>query len=50
MANTQSLMIPANFLTKACLAHLHTDHWGDLVSLWAGGWTAGRTVPPRGDR
>lgn len=45
MANIQSLMIPANFLTKVFLTHLHTDHWADLVTLWAGGWTAGRTVP-----
>ncbi len=44
-ANLQALMIPANFLTKIFLTHLHTDHWGDLASLWAGGWTAGRTVP-----
>jgi ribonuclease Z len=44
-ANLQALMIPSNFLTKIFLTHLHTDHWGDLVSLWAGGWTAGRTVP-----
>jgi len=45
MANIQSLMIPANFLTKVFLTHLHTDHWADLPSLWAGGWTAGRTSP-----
>jgi ribonuclease Z len=44
-ANLQGLMIPSNFLTKVFLTHLHTDHWGDLTSLWAGGWTAGRTVP-----
>ncbi len=44
-ANLQALMIPSNFLTKVFLTHLHTDHWGDLASLWAGGWTAGRTVP-----
>ena len=43
MANIQSLMIPANFLTKVFLTHLHTDHWGDFDALWAGGWTAGRT-------
>ncbi len=43
--NLQALMIPSNFLTKIFLSHLHTDHWGDLPSLWAGGWTAGRTVP-----
>jgi ribonuclease Z len=45
MANIQSLMIPSDFLTKVFLTHLHTDHWGDLASLWAGGWTAGRTSP-----
>jgi len=45
MRNINSLMIPAEFLTKIILSHLHTDHWGDLDSLWAGGWTAGRPVP-----
>jgi len=45
MANIQSLMIPSDFLTKVFLTHLHTDHWGDLASLWVGGWTAGRTSP-----
>ncbi len=45
MANIESLMIPANFLTKIFLTHLTTDHWGDLVSMGAGGWTSGRTVP-----
>ena len=44
-ANIQALMIPSDFLTKVFLTHLHTDHWGDLASLWAGGWTAGRTRP-----
>ncbi|MCK4838379.1 MAG: MBL fold metallo-hydrolase [Desulfobulbaceae bacterium] len=44
-ANLTALMIPSDFLTKIFLTHLHTDHWADLVSLWAGGWTAGRTVP-----
>lgn len=44
-ANIESLMIPADFLTKVFITHLHTDHWGDLASLWAGGWTAGRTTP-----
>jgi ribonuclease Z len=45
MRNIASLMIPYEFLTKIFLSHLHTDHWGDLDSLWAGGWTAGRPVP-----
>ncbi len=45
MRNINALMIPAEFLTKVVISHLHTDHWGDLASLWAGGWTAGRPVP-----
>ena len=45
MRNIASLMIPYQYLTKIFLSHLHTDHWGDLSSLWAGGWTAGRPVP-----
>ena len=45
MANVMSLMIPANFLTKVFITHLHTDHFGDLAGLWAGGWTGGRTKP-----
>lgn len=44
-ANLSALMIPFDFLTKVFLTHLHTDHWGDLPGLWAGGWTAGRTKP-----
>ncbi|MHC4562983.1 MAG: guanitoxin biosynthesis MBL fold metallo-hydrolase GntH [Planctomycetota bacterium] len=44
-ANLEALMIPSDFLTKIFVTHLHTDHWGDLTSLWAGGWTAGRTTP-----
>ncbi len=44
-ANMSALMIPFDFLTRVFLTHLHTDHWGDLPGLWAGGWTAGRTVP-----
>jgi ribonuclease Z len=45
MGNVASLMIPYDFLDKVFISHLHTDHWGDLSSLWAGGWTAGRTKP-----
>ena len=43
MENTASLMIPYDYLDKVFISHLHTDHWGDLATLWAGGWTAGRT-------
>ncbi len=45
MSNVAALMIPYDFLNKVFLTHLHTDHWGDLATLWAGGWTAGRTGP-----
>ncbi|WP_425045235.1 guanitoxin biosynthesis MBL fold metallo-hydrolase GntH [Primorskyibacter sp. S87] len=45
MRNINSLMIPPEFLTKVFISHLHTDHWGDLDGLWAGGWTAGRPNP-----
>ncbi|MGB3096041.1 MAG: guanitoxin biosynthesis MBL fold metallo-hydrolase GntH [Candidatus Deferrimicrobiaceae bacterium] len=44
-ANMAALMIPFDFLAKVFLTHLHTDHWGDLPGLWAGGWTSGRTIP-----
>ena len=44
-ANLSALMIPFDFLNKIILSHLHTDHWGDLPGHWAGGWTAGRTIP-----
>ncbi len=43
-ANFTAQMIPFDFVTKIILSHLHTDHWGDLPSLWAGGWTSGRTT------
>jgi len=45
MRNIASLMIPYEYLTKIFISHLHTDHWGDLSSLWAGGWTSGRPTP-----
>jgi ribonuclease Z len=45
MRNISSLMIPYEYLTKIFLSHLHTDHWGDLAAIWAGGWTAGRPLP-----
>ena len=45
MANVAAYMIPYDMLDKIFLSHLHTDHWGDLATVWAGGWTAGRTGP-----
>lgn len=42
MANLASLMIPYQYLDKIFLSHLHTDHMGDILGLWAGGWTSGR--------
>ena len=36
MANLMAMMIPADFMTKVFISHLHTDHWGDLAALWAG--------------
>ena len=44
MVNIASMVIPMDFLTKIFLSYLHTDHWGDLAGLWAGGWAAGRPV------
>lgn len=42
MANVAALMIPYQYLDKVFLSHLHTDHFGDIDALWAGGWTSGR--------
>jgi len=42
MANIAAYMIPMEFLDKIFLTHLHTDHMGDIDTIWAGGWTSGR--------
>ncbi len=47
MRNIASLMIPYEYLDKIFISHLHTDHWGELAALWAGGWTSGRPGPVR---
>jgi len=44
MANLAAYMIPMEYLDKIFLTHLHTDHMGDIDTIWAGGWTAGRPV------
>ena len=50
-----ALQIPYNYLDKVFLSHLHTDHFGDLSSLFVGGALAGRQKPlrvwgPSGDK
>ena len=45
MANIASYMIPYDYIDKIFISHLHTDHFGDLPVIWAGGWTSGRTGP-----
>jgi len=42
-----ALQIPYNHLDKVFLSHLHTDHFGDLASLFVGGALAGRQKPLR---
>ena len=42
-----ALQIPYNYLDKVFLGHLHTDHFGDLASLFVGGALAGRQRPLR---
>jgi ribonuclease Z len=41
-ANIGSLNIPYDYLDKVFVSHLHSDHVGDMDSLWIGGWTGGR--------
>ncbi len=42
-----ALQIPYNYLDKVFVGHLHTDHFGDLGSLFVGGALAGRQKPLR---
>ncbi|MHC4339161.1 MAG: guanitoxin biosynthesis MBL fold metallo-hydrolase GntH [Planctomycetota bacterium] len=42
-----ALQIPYNYLDKVFLSHLHTDHFGDIMSLFVGGALAGRQKPLR---
>jgi ribonuclease Z len=42
-----ALQIPYNLLDKVFLGHLHTDHFGDLASLFVGGALSGRQKPLR---
>jgi ribonuclease Z len=42
-----ALQIPQNYIDKVFLGHLHTDHFGDLESIFVGGALAGRQKPLR---
>jgi ribonuclease Z len=42
-----ALRIPWDFLDKAFIGHLHTDHFGDFDALYIGGWVGGRNTPFR---
>jgi len=42
-----ALQIPYNYLDKVFLSHLHTDHFGDIMSLFVGGALMGRQKPLR---
>jgi ribonuclease Z len=43
--NLAALLIPYDYLNKAFLSHLHTDHFGDFGALYVGGLINGRTIP-----
>lgn len=45
--NIAALLIPADYLDKVFLSHLHTDHFGDFGAIYVGGLINGRTVPLR---
>jgi len=42
-----AMQIPYNYLDKVFLSHLHTDHFGDIMSLFVGGALMGRQKPLR---
>jgi ribonuclease Z len=44
-ANMSMLEMPWDRFTKVFLTHLHSDHFGDLPTLLAGGWQMGRSIP-----
>ena len=43
--NMSMLEIPWDTFTKVFITHLHSDHFGDLPTLLAGGWQMGRSIP-----
>ena len=44
--NFTQLQVPFRDADKAFLSHLHTDHAGDIHTLWIGGWVSGRFDRP----
>ncbi|MEX2123445.1 MAG: guanitoxin biosynthesis MBL fold metallo-hydrolase GntH [Woeseia sp.] len=44
-ANMSLLELPWDTFTKVFITHLHSDHFGDLPTLLAGGWQMGRSIP-----
>lgn len=43
--NMSLLEVPWDKFTKVFITHLHSDHFGDLPTLLAGGWQMGRSIP-----
>ena len=43
--NFSSLGIPYSEANVVFTGHLHSDHIGDILPLWMGGWVGGRTTP-----
>ena len=43
--NIAGLQLDYSKLDKVFAGHLHTDHIGDLHTLWIGGWINGRYTP-----
>ena len=39
-----ALRIPWDYLNKAFISHLHTDHFGDFDAFYIGGWVGGRNT------
>ncbi len=44
-SNIGCLEIPFDYLDKVFVTHLHTDHCGDLPTMWIDGWVGGRHGP-----
>ena len=47
VANLSVLEIPYDYVNKAFVGHLHSDHAGDFAAWHIGGWVGGRQTAPR---